>query len=184
MHSHIQVLKGNIRVFCRVKPILQQRISEIFDDKVKNCIQFPCISSNELPTQLKVVNPANNESKLFHFDSIFPPESLQEDVFNEVKSFIQSAIDGENVCIFAYGQTGSGKTFTMEGPDASLLFDDDFKINELSGILPRSAEFIFKEIERIKKQFMREYKIEISSLEIYNEQVRDLYSTESTGANF
>ena len=52
-------------------------------------------------------------------------------------------MDGENVCIFAYGQTGSGKTFTMEGPNTELLFGDDFKVHELSGILPRTAEFMF-----------------------------------------
>lgn len=39
----------------------------------------------------------------------------------------------------------------MEGPDTNLLFDDNtFQIHELSGILPRAAEFIFSEINRIK----------------------------------
>jgi hypothetical protein len=37
----------------------------------------------------------------------------------------------------------------MEGPNAELLFDEDFKVNELSGILPRSAQFLFEEVERI-----------------------------------
>lgn len=75
---------------------------------------------------------------------IFPADSSQGDIFNEVKSFIQSAVDGENVCIFAYGQTGAGKTFTMEGPNTNLLFDEaEFKVHELSGILPRSADFLF-----------------------------------------
>jgi hypothetical protein len=37
----------------------------------------------------------------------------------------------------------------MEGPNSELLFDDDFKTNEMSGILPRAAEFLFLEIKRI-----------------------------------
>ena len=92
----------------------------------------------------------DNSSRLYHFDTVFPAETSQEDVFKEVKSFIQSAVDGENVCIFAYGQTGAGKTFTMEGPNANMLYDEaDFKVLELSGILPRAADFLFQEMGRL-----------------------------------
>lgn len=56
-----------------------------------------------------------NKSR-FEFDQVFKPESLQTEVFENVKPFVTSFLDGYNVCIFAYGQTGSGKTFTMEGP--------------------------------------------------------------------
>ena len=38
-----------------------------------------------------------------------------EDVFQEVKPILRSALDGHNVCILAYGQTGTGKTYTMVG---------------------------------------------------------------------
>lgn len=90
------------------------------------------------------------ESLTFHFDGVFPPAATQADVFDEVKPFVQSAIDGENVCIFAYGQTGSGKTHTMEGPHADGLFDEGMsKVLELSGILPRTAIFILKEVDRL-----------------------------------
>ena len=64
----------------------------------------------------------------------------------------------------------------MEGPNSHLLFDDNFEIHELSGILPRAADYIFKEIKRLKSSFNREYNIEVSSLEIYCENVRDLFS--------
>lgn len=72
------------------------------------------MTGSQLPISLDLVY--GKESLTFHFDGVFPPETSQVDVFNEVKPFVQSAIDGENVCIFAYGQTGSGKTHTMEGP--------------------------------------------------------------------
>ena len=72
----------------------------------------------------------------------------------------------------------------MEGPDYSMLFDDNSKIHDLSGIIPRAAEFIFQEIDRIKTQFKREFRIEISSMEIYCENLRDLYAdSNSNGDN-
>ena len=50
---------------------------------------------------------------VYNFDHIFLPACHQQDVFEEIKPFVQAALDGENTCIFAYGQTGSGKTHTM-----------------------------------------------------------------------
>ena len=35
-------------------------------------------------------------------------------MFADVSPFVQSCVDGYNVCIFAYGQTGAGKTHTMQ----------------------------------------------------------------------
>ena len=43
-----------------------------------------------------------------------------------------------------------------------------------SGILPRIALFIWKEIERVRKHFGREIIIDVSALEIYCEHIRDL----------
>ena len=51
----------------------------------------------------------------FKFDRVFTDTDTQDDVYDEVKDVVRSALDGQNVCIFAYGQTGSGKTFTMQG---------------------------------------------------------------------
>jgi hypothetical protein len=60
---------------------------------------------------------------VYNFDGIFDTGASQADIFTQVKPFVQSALDGENVCIFAYGQTGSGKTHTMEGPNSEALYD-------------------------------------------------------------
>jgi kinesin family member C1 len=86
------------------------------------------------------------------------------------------------VCIFAYGQTGSGKTYTMEGPPYSSTFQPggDSTIDEISGILPRTAEFIFSEMERLNKQSSKQYHLEISSIEVYCDNVKDLYGAEGT----
>eukprot|EP00347_Sterkiella_histriomuscorum_P015099 403358324 len=181
LHHYIQVLKGSIRVFCRVKPAINNRLSIAFDvaaqEQQKQIITFPQRLKNEFPSQLELGSVQNEmQTKLFNFDCVFPPETSQAEVFSEVKPFIQSALDGENVCLFAYGQTGSGKTYTMEGPDYQSLYDENYKLNGMSGIIPRAADFIFAEITRIKSQFKREYKIEISSMEIYCENLRDLYA--------
>jgi hypothetical protein len=78
-------------------------------------------------------------------------------------------MDGENVSIFAYGATGSGKTYTMQGP----VFDTISLLNETSGILPRTADFIFNEMIRLNKMNIT-FKLSISALEIYNDNIYDL----------
>ena len=69
---------------------------------------------------------------------------------------------GYNGTIFAYGQTGTGKTFTINGVP---------KDAKLKGIMPRSFESIFKEIECDSS---KEFLVRASYLEIYNEEIRDL----------
>lgn len=69
---------------------------------------------------------------------------------------------GYNGTIFAYGQTGTGKTHTITG----LPKDPNLK-----GIMPRSFEAIFSQIECDSS---KEYLVRASYLEIYNEEIRDL----------
>jgi hypothetical protein len=86
-----------------------------------------------------------------------------------------------NVCIFAYGQTGSGKTFTMEGPsiDSNCMngsfTDINMKPVSNSGILPRVACLLQKEMLKYQK-FGKPLSIQVSALEIYCENIRDLLS--------
>ena len=65
------------------------------------------------------------------FDSCFSPDASQEEVFEDTKMLMQSAIDGYNVCLFAFGQTGSGKTYTIQGTP------------ENPGIVPRALDELF-----------------------------------------
>jgi len=112
-----------------------------------------------------------SEGMLFHFDKVFTSSATQLNIFEEVKPFVQAALDGDNVCIFAYGQTGSGKTFTMQGPEwMSFEAEED---NDMSGIIPRTGQFIFKEINWLNKQGWK-FWLQASCFEIYCDELKDL----------
>lgn len=135
-----------------------------------------------LASDMKLVY-SESENYPFTLDGIFPQSCSQAEVFEEVKEFLQSCIDGHNVCIFAYGQTSAGKTFTMEGPNKNELYEEKentFKVRELSGILPRTAIFLFEEQARLKKQVGCQLSFEISAIENYCNKLRDLFSINSS----
>lgn len=160
LHNTIQELKGNIRVFCRVRPVLpddEESGSEI------PVVEYP--NSMELQGRaIELIQPQQGQKYSFSFDKVFGPDVTQEDVFVDISQLVQSALDGYKVCIFAYGQTGSGKTYTMLGqPDEA----------HHKGLIPRSLEQIFKSSQTLRSQGWK-YKMQASMLEIYNETIRDL----------
>ncbi|ORY01550.1 kinesin-domain-containing protein [Basidiobolus meristosporus CBS 931.73] len=162
LHNTIQELKGNIRVFCRMRPLLGPeqmedplQINFIKEDEIE------LIQSQESANGSKTVT----KSYPFTFDKIFEPKATQSEVFEEISQLVQSALDGYPVCIFAYGQTGSGKTFTMEGPD--------FPDSDTIGIIPRAVLQIYSTVESLKLKGW-EYVMEGQFLEIYNDTINDL----------
>jgi hypothetical protein len=64
----------------------------------------------------------------------------------------------------------------MEGPHSDFLVDERMEVHDLSGILPRTACYILKEVQRLQKYIYDEIKVEISALEIYLDTVKDLFS--------
>ncbi|KAK9267120.1 hypothetical protein L1049_009539 [Liquidambar formosana] len=157
LHNTILELKGNIRVFCRVRPLLR-------DDGAgteTTVISYPT-STEALGRGIDLIQ--RGQKYPFTFDKVFTHEASQQDVFIEISQLVQSALDGYKVCIFAYGQTGSGKTYTMMGrPEAP----------EQKGLIPRSLEQIFQISQSLSAQGWK-YKMQASMLEIYNETIRDL----------
>ncbi|KAI8616798.1 P-loop containing nucleoside triphosphate hydrolase protein [Chytriomyces sp. MP71] len=187
LHNEIQELKGNIRVFCRIRPLLGTPISYLSFGLLNSCPQIENEQDSAPLTHIKL-NPADDKSLElvataaaetvrdvqssttavaksypFSFDKIFPAHASQAHVFEEIAQLVQSALDGYNVCIFAYGQTGSGKTFTMEGG----------KTPEQMGVIPRAVSQIFA-ASALLAQKGWSYTFEASFLEIYNETIRDL----------
>ncbi|XVF56174.1 hypothetical protein PTKIN_Ptkin06aG0096400 [Pterospermum kingtungense] len=103
LYNMVQDLKGNIRVFCRIRPA--------FCDGTRNVIDF--IGEDGSVVISDPLKPKKDGRKIFQFNRVFGPNATQDDVFNDTQPLIRSVMDGYNVCIFAYGQTGSGKTYTM-----------------------------------------------------------------------
>ncbi|KAH9010871.1 kinesin-domain-containing protein [Lactarius pseudohatsudake] len=122
LHNMVQELKGNIRVFARVRPLLTSDLSCPDDQKERKealaNMWFPDRDHHEIvlnSTSESATGQERKETWNFSFDRVFEPQCTQEEVFEEISQLAQSCTDGYNVCIFAYGQTGSGKSFTMEG---------------------------------------------------------------------
>ncbi len=106
LHNIIQELRGNVRVFARVRPFLPA------DGLDLTCLPDPTISVRPDGVSAKISRPSDDraaDEQNFTFDKVFGPSCSQEAVFQEVSEFVQSALDGYNVCLFSYGQTGSGK---------------------------------------------------------------------------
>jgi len=106
------------------------------------------------------------------FTQIIPENATQEEVFSIVaQPVVESCLDGYNGTIFAYGQTGSGKTFTMSGSESW----------KQRGIIPRTFEFVFDELEKRKEL---QYNVYASYLEIYNENGFDLLDHKHVESQF
>lgn len=108
LNNQLQEYKGNIRVYCRVRP-----------SHTNNSI-VSTTSDNTLKLTLSkehIIEGHEKYEQNYFFEQIFSESDTQDRVFAEISQLVQSSIDGKNVCIFAYGQTGSGKTYTLIGPE-------------------------------------------------------------------
>ncbi|KXG48470.1 uncharacterized protein PGRI_023400 [Penicillium griseofulvum] len=159
LHNQVQELKGNIRVFCRVRPSLN---SEPASDLT--LMQYPDESDDgkEInilgPEEKSSLGTITRKNNTFTFDRVFNPSAQNAEVFDEISQLVQSALDGYNVCIFCYGQTGSGKTHTMSSAD---------------GMIPRAVHQIYETAQGLEEKGWR-YSMAGNFVEVYNENLNDL----------
>lgn len=161
LFNRYQELKGNIRVMCRVRPVIETEAGEAR-------LSFPDLKTS---AQIDVTGPEEKSSlgvisrKVipFEFDRVFTPSVQNEDIFGEISQLVQSALDGYNVCIFCYGQTGSGKTYTMSSAD---------------GMIPRATHMIYETVTKLNEKSWT-YTMEGSFVEVYNEELNDLLTPAS-----
>lgn len=174
LHNILMELRGNIRVHCRIRPLME------FD-----CGNEDQGSLGKSGTRSEVVvhfvDDENvccrtaKHNKVFEFERVFGPTETQNGVFDEVQPMLTSLLDGYNICIMAYGQTGSGKTHTMLGSHKNEDYNPSRDPHRDEGVIPRAARELFR---LISEKQSGTHKVEVSVLEIYNNDIRDLLSND------
>nr|XP_019953321.1 PREDICTED: kinesin-like protein KIF25 isoform X1 [Paralichthys olivaceus] len=177
LHNTVVELRGNIRVHCRVRPVLSFDHVQTSGPGPASSEEVVCAISDDtvMVNCLKTGMPVQN--KMFEFERVHGPEDSQDTVFDEVKPLITSLLDGYNVCIMAYGQTGSGKTHTMMGsnsPEVSSKTQQEAQ----QGIIPKAAAELF---QLISEKPAESHTVEVSVMEVYNNDVFDLLAKDEHG---
>ncbi|XP_026217943.1 kinesin-like protein KIF21A isoform X1 [Anabas testudineus] len=156
--------ESSVRVALRIRPQLAK-------EKIEGCH----ICTYVMPGEPQVVL---GKDKAFTYDYVFDMDTQQDSIYTHcTEQLIDGCFEGYNATIFAYGQTGSGKTYTM-----GTGFDVNIGEEEL-GIIPRAVNHLFKGIEERRQAATEqgrpvpEFKINAQFLELYNEEVLDLFDT-------
>ena len=101
-----------------------------------------------------------SNERQYVFDTTFGADSTQQEVYEKTtQHLVKSVLDGFHATVFAYGATGSGKTYTMVGTP------------EHPGCMARALNELF---ETMENDHTVVFKVTMSYLEIYNENIRDL----------
>ncbi|TVU12064.1 hypothetical protein EJB05_45688, partial [Eragrostis curvula] len=152
LFNDLLTLKGNVKVFCRSRPL--------FEDEGPSVVEFPDDCTIRVNTGDESLT---NPKKDYEFDRVYGPHIGQGELFNDVQPFVQSALDGYNICILAYGQSRSGKTHTLEGSSHDR------------GLYLRSFEELF-DLSNSDTTSTAHFNFYFTACELYNDQVRDLLS--------
>ncbi|KAK6317877.1 hypothetical protein J4Q44_G00111680 [Coregonus suidteri] len=156
--------ENSVRVALRIRPQLAR-------EKIEGCHICTFVTPGEPQVML-------GKDKAFTYDYVFDMDSCQDSIYaNCTEKLIEGCFEGYNATIFAYGQTGSGKTYTM-----GTGFDVNIGEEEL-GIIPRAVSHLFRGIEERQQAAKEqgrpvpEFKINAQFLELYNEEVLDLFDS-------
>ena len=98
LHNTIQELRGNVRVFCRIRPSAHQPAGGALS------VVTPVDDGTGVRLAPQSTGNANDKQQAsstkqwsFGFDRVFDQKATQEDVFLEVEGLVQSALDGYKV---------------------------------------------------------------------------------------
>jgi hypothetical protein len=182
---------SHVRVVARIRPLSQPEQkagskaqlsslgSNTSSSSTKNRTTTTTTSTATTTTELVQVH--GNRNRWFELDAVLDETSTQHDVY--VRSGARQAVcddlfRGYNATILAYGQTGSGKTHTMgttapapAAVDSVGTAQANAALDEEDGMIPRACVDLFASVQH---KCDGNAVVEMTFLEIYNEQVRDL----------
>jgi hypothetical protein len=187
-----------VNVCIRVRPFNKREVAlqkEQGDPYLRSVIEMPdgmggkvvCMERNPETKEYSVVEEFQFTKSFWSVSEEQQPHAFspvtQEDIFEVVgKPVVRSAFVGFHNCVFAYGQTGSGKTYTMMGDFST---DESGEWVGSPGIIPQLCKELFSKVERkmelAEEGITRTYDIKLSAIEIYNEQVKDLFWRNTAG---
>ncbi|WJX45263.1 hypothetical protein P8452_32156 [Trifolium repens] len=153
MNGVMSGCEEKILVLLRLRPLSEREIS------ANESADWECINDTTILYR-NTLREGSTFPSAYTFDRVFRGDCDTKQVYEEgPKEIALSVVSGINSSIFAYGQTSSGKTYTMVG----------------------ITEFAVADIfDYIKRHEERAFALKFSAIEIYNEIVRDLLSTDNT----
>lgn len=153
-HWNAKGQEEKILVSVRLRPL------DVKENSRYHVSDWECINVNTIIYKNSLSLPERSQfPTAYTFDRVFGQNCSTRQVYDEgAKEVALSVVNGINSSIFAYGQTSSGKTYTM------------------TGITEYAVSDIYDYVERHRD---REFKLKFSAMEIYNEALRDLLSSDS-----
>ncbi|KAJ7279230.1 hypothetical protein O6H91_Y378300 [Diphasiastrum complanatum] len=148
-------LYGNIQIFCMVRRVGMEGNTSQLEPVIR-------LETREVEVEIP---KAGKENRAYKFDKVFPPTSSQDEVFDEIEPVVQSAMDGQNICVLAYGQEEAQKTFSMTGS------------RDCPGIIARTLQLLF---DKASMDCVGKYSFGLSIVQLYKGLMHDLLASHPT----
>ncbi|XP_021738726.1 kinesin-like protein KIN-7E [Chenopodium quinoa] len=142
-----------ILVLVRLRPLNDKEVSK------NEVADWECINDSTILYR-NSLQERSGLPTVYSFDRVYSGDCPSKQVYEEgTKEIALSVVSGINSSIFAYGQTSSGKTYTMNAIT-------EYTVADIYDYMQRHEE--------------RAFALKFSAMEIYNENVRDLLSSDNT----
>ena len=164
---------SGVRVCVRVRPeqmvddSRQDDTVQILDDRVlvfdPNRCESPTFPGKSRPATAPRTFRKQAKNLRFIFNRVFGTLSTNPEVYRDsTLPMLDLFLKGFNCSVFAYGATGAGKTHTMLGTSSN------------PGVIFLSMMELFRRVDLLQSTANKSCQVNVSYIEIYNEQVRDL----------